>query len=163
MTREKEIFRLHPAGRLLRIGELAAQAHITVQTLRFYERQGLVPQAVRSASNYRLYPVASVQRVSLIKQAQSLGFSLKEIKRILARYDAGLPPHSLLCSLGQERLRSIQAEIARLEHVRDSLAGALRVWRSEPRPSDHADRSASRQPRATPPANARKASSLFVH
>jgi MerR family mercuric resistance operon transcriptional regulator len=63
----------------LTIGEVAKQARVQVETLRYYERTGLVAHPPRSASNYRLYPQETVRRVQFIKRAQELGFSLKEI------------------------------------------------------------------------------------
>jgi MerR family mercuric resistance operon transcriptional regulator len=68
----------------LTIGEVAAQAKVHSETLRYYERRGLVARPPRSASNYRRYPQDSVRRVRFIKRAQQLGFSLKEIKELLS-------------------------------------------------------------------------------
>ena len=68
----------------LTIGEVAKQAHVRIETLRYYERTGLVASPPRSESNYRLYPQETVRRVQFIKRAQELGFSLKEIMELLA-------------------------------------------------------------------------------
>src|SRR5499426_4184977 len=68
----------------LTIGEVAKQAQVGIETLRYYERTGLVARPPRSESNYRLYPQESVRRVQFIKRAQELGFSLKEIIDLLA-------------------------------------------------------------------------------
>ena len=65
------------------IGEVAKEAQVNIETMRYYERRGLVPKPPRSVSNYRLYPEDSVRRVRFIKRAQELGFSLKEIKDLL--------------------------------------------------------------------------------
>jgi MerR family transcriptional regulator, copper efflux regulator len=59
------------------IGEVAEQAKVYIETLRYYERRGLVARPPRSASNYRLYPEDVVRRVRFIRRAQELGFSLK--------------------------------------------------------------------------------------
>ena len=67
----------------LTIGAVAKQANVRVETLRYYERQGLVARPPRSRSNYRLYPADTVRRVQFIKRAQSLGFSLQEITELL--------------------------------------------------------------------------------
>jgi MerR family copper efflux transcriptional regulator len=66
------------------IGEVAKRAAVHIETLRYYERQGLVARPPRSRSNYRLYPEETVQRVQFIKRAQQLGFSLQEIQALLA-------------------------------------------------------------------------------
>ncbi len=68
----------------LTIGELAEQAKVHVETLRYYERRGLIEQPPRSASNYRLYPENAVRRVRFIKRAQELGFSLNDVKELLS-------------------------------------------------------------------------------
>jgi MerR family copper efflux transcriptional regulator len=65
-------------------GELAERAKVHVETLRNYERRGLLERPPRSASNYRLYPEDAVRRVRFIKRAQALGFSLKDIKELLS-------------------------------------------------------------------------------
>ena len=66
------------------IGELAKQARVHVETLRYYERRGLIPKPHRTISNYRVYSSENLRRVKFIKQAQGLGFSLNEIKKLLA-------------------------------------------------------------------------------
>jgi MerR family copper efflux transcriptional regulator len=68
----------------LTIGEVAAQAAVHIETLRYYERRGLVERPPRSASNYRLYPEDVVRRVRFIQRAQELGFSLNDIKELLS-------------------------------------------------------------------------------
>lgn len=68
----------------LKTGDLAKQAGVNVETLRFYERKGLLPRPPRRLSGYREYPVESVRRIRFIKRAQELGFSLKEIQELLA-------------------------------------------------------------------------------
>jgi MerR family copper efflux transcriptional regulator len=67
----------------LTIGEVAARAKVHVETLRYYERRGLLLKPPRSRSNYRLYPEDAVRRVRFIKRAQALGFSLNDIKELL--------------------------------------------------------------------------------
>jgi MerR family transcriptional regulator, copper efflux regulator len=68
----------------LTIGEVAAQAKVHIETLRYYERRGLVARPPLSASNYRQYPQDAVRRVQLIMRAQELGFSLNDIKELLS-------------------------------------------------------------------------------
>lgn len=74
----------------LRIGELAKEAGVNLETIRFYERKGLLPKPPRTQSGYRIFPSEAGRRMRFIKRAQDLGFSLKEIKELLAlRVDAG--------------------------------------------------------------------------
>lgn len=68
----------------LTIGQVAKAAHVNVETLRYYERRGLVPKPPRSASLYRHYPDDTVLRVQFVKHAQELGFSLQEIRGLLS-------------------------------------------------------------------------------
>ena len=67
----------------LTIGKVAKQAGVNVNTLRYYERQGVLAKPVRNGSNYRVYPEDTVLRVRFVKRAQELGFSLAEIKELL--------------------------------------------------------------------------------
>jgi DNA-binding transcriptional MerR regulator len=67
----------------LRIGEVATLADVNVQTLRYYERRGLLEEPVRRISGYRAYPPGAVQLIRFVKQAQGLGFSLDEIEEML--------------------------------------------------------------------------------
>ena len=66
-----------------RIGALAAAAGVTVDTLRFYEREGLLPRAVRTSGGFRLYPSKMAERLRFIKQARELGLSLREIRQLV--------------------------------------------------------------------------------
>ena len=67
----------------LLIGELARQAGVKADTVRFYEKQGLLSKPTRTAAGYRVYDEAALKQLRFIKQAQSLGFSLQEVHRIL--------------------------------------------------------------------------------
>lgn len=68
----------------LKIGEVAARAGVTVDALRYYERMKLLPRAPRTSGGFRLFTHEHIERVQFIKQAQELGFSLEEIKGLLA-------------------------------------------------------------------------------
>ena len=68
----------------LSIGEIARQGGVGVETVRFYERQGLLEKPSRSESGYRQYPTEAVSRLHFIKKAKEVGFSLKEIKELLS-------------------------------------------------------------------------------
>jgi MerR family transcriptional regulator, copper efflux regulator len=67
----------------LTVGELAKRCDVNAESIRFYEGKGLLPKPQRSASGYRMYSGETVQRLTFIKHAQTLGFSLKEIKELL--------------------------------------------------------------------------------
>jgi MerR family transcriptional regulator, copper efflux regulator len=98
----------------LTIGEVAKRAKVHVETLRYYERRGLLLKPPRSLSNYRLYPEGAVQRVRFIKRAQELGFSLKDIKELLSL--RGAPE----AECGEIRAHA-EAEIKDIDEKIDSL------------------------------------------
>ena len=78
--------------RPLLIGQLAKVAGVKPDTVRFYERSGLLPKPARTASEYRLYDEAALNQLRFIKKAQSLGFSLDEVRRILCLRGQGAAP-----------------------------------------------------------------------
>ncbi|MFF7943882.1 MerR family transcriptional regulator [Nocardia gamkensis] len=110
----------------LRTGELAAAAGVNAQTLRYYERRGLLAAPRRSLGGHRLYPEQSVTVLRVIKAAQRLGFTLDEVTELLAatRFgrrsaDAGLQARAAA------KLAEIDAKLAELTAVRDTLRAAL--------------------------------------
>lgn len=105
----------------LRTGELAQLAEVNIQTLRYYERQGLVPKAPRRPSGYRIYPVQTVQRVRFIKRAQQLGFSLREIKQLLALQDKTWASCEDVCALTRHKIEEIAANIRDLRKMQLAL------------------------------------------
>lgn len=105
----------------LKIGELAEQGQVNLQTIRYYEREGLLPKPPRLASGYRVFSSDAVRRVRFIKRAQELGFSLKEIKELLSiRFD----PESD-CSgvrkLARAKVVDIEQKIRTLQAMRKVL------------------------------------------
>ena len=91
----------------LTIGALAKEADVNLQTIRYYEREGLLPEPPRRPSGYRMFSNEDVQRVRFIKSAQELGFSLKEIKELLAlRVDANTS-----CAEVRERAKAKIADV----------------------------------------------------
>ena len=69
---------------MLTIGKLAKQANVTIETIRYYQRRGLLIEPDKPASGYRQYPVATIARIHFIKRAQQSGFTLKEISELLS-------------------------------------------------------------------------------
>lgn len=78
-------------AQFLRIGQLAKKAGVNVQTIRFYEREGLLAPPARTASGYRAYTVSDLERVRVIRTCQRMGFTLKDVKVVLE-------PHQVLAS-----------------------------------------------------------------
>lgn len=102
----------------MRIGDLAAITGVSTQTLRFYEREGLIPIPGRQSNGYRFYDDAVTSRVGFIRAAQTAGLSLADIAGVLALREDGQIPcshvHSLLTAKLEE-VRARQEELARLE------------------------------------------------
>jgi len=114
-----------------KVGELAERAGVGVQTLHYYERLGLLPKPDRSASNYRLYPADAIRRVQFIKKAQSLGFTLEEIKEILGLRGQGRAPCRCVADVGKKHLQELDARIAALQKFRRELAAVVPKWEKE--------------------------------
>lgn len=123
----------------MQIGNLAKQAGVTVQTVRFYERRGLLPNPQRKDSGYRLYGEDDLHRLRFIRQAKALGFSLDEIKDFLRTRTRGLCPCSDVIKVGEQHLRDIEQQIAKLERFRDELRRAVRNWKKSGQQTIQAD------------------------
>src|SRR5215471_6263204 len=111
----------------LRPGELARLAGVSVDTLRHYERKGLLSPR-RAANRYREYPVEAVDRVRLVRRALSIGFGLDDLARILKERDNGGAPCRHVRQLAQSKLAEIERLIEELGVVRDDLRRALEDW-----------------------------------
>ncbi len=111
----------------LTIGKLARAAEVSTDTVRFYERCSLLPPPERTASNYRLYPEKSILRLKFIKRAKALGFTLSEIKELLAlRHDPGANKEEVK-ALTEDKIEDIKQRIADLQRILatlEHLAGA---------------------------------------
>lgn len=106
---------------LIKSGELAKQAGVNPETLRYYEREGLLPEPERTESGYRLYAQDDVNQVQFIKRAQELGFSLKEIKELLAlRLDSNSSAAEVK-KLTQEKIQDIDQKIQSLQAMKKIL------------------------------------------
>jgi MerR family transcriptional regulator, copper efflux regulator len=113
----------------LTIGRLAREAGVAIDTIRFYERQGLVPLPARSEAGYRLYPAAMVTRLRFIRRAKELGFSLKEIKELLAMRLDPLSTCAEVKNQAEGKIMEIEARIADLLRIKTALARLASVCR----------------------------------
>src|SRR5215471_12365915 len=112
-------------ARTLKIGELAAISEVSVETLRFYERQGLLDATNRTASGYRLYGVDAIDRLEFIKRAQILGLTLAEIAEIISEKRAGHSPCAHVRSIVRRRLEEVDRRVKEMKEYRKELAAAL--------------------------------------
>lgn len=112
-------------GAPLRIGELARQTGVTPETLRYYERLGLVTPLHRTPAGYRLYDPSAVRQVGFVHQAQTLGLTLAEVREVVRTAAAGARPCAEVRAMLRGHLRAVDARIAALRSLRRTLARAL--------------------------------------
>lgn len=106
----------------LTVGKLAKRTGVAVETLRYYERRGLLPQAERTASGYRLFRPEAVQRLRFIRRAQALGFSLDEIAELLSLSDDPGRSAAAVKALTRSKIDDIEARIRDLQRMKRALA-----------------------------------------
>ncbi|MEU4393015.1 MerR family transcriptional regulator [Kribbella sp. NPDC023855] len=110
----------------MRSGQLAAAAGVNLQTLRYYERRGLLPEPARTLGGHRTYPEDAVTRLRVIKVAQRLGFTLTEIADLLAvSSHRGMHSHAGLQAQAATKLAAIEARIADLTEIANTLREAI--------------------------------------
>jgi DNA-binding transcriptional MerR regulator len=112
----------------LKIGELARRTGVSVDTIRHYERVGLLPQTARSTGGYRLFPPSTEQRVLLIRHAVALGFSLVQLKGFLRVRQTGGAPCLDVRATAARILEGVEQQIASLTQSRDALRALLGDW-----------------------------------
>jgi MerR family mercuric resistance operon transcriptional regulator len=110
----------------LRSGQVAEAAGVNLQTLRYYERRGLLAAPDRTLGGHRLYPAEAVTVLRVIKAAQRLGFSLQEVAELIdvGAHRHGRQPHGLHAG-ARQKLSEVEARIADLTIVRDTLRAAI--------------------------------------
>jgi len=105
----------------LKIGQVAANAGLPAQTIRYYERQGLLPKPARMSNGYRGYAPNVVDRLRFIRRAKNFGFSLKEIRDLLGVLDDANAGAGDIKQRAQRKLAQIEAEIADLQRIHAAL------------------------------------------
>jgi DNA-binding transcriptional MerR regulator len=103
------------------IGDLATRAALPAKTIRFYEQAGLLPQPPRTQGGYRDYPPGTLDRLAFIRHAQAAGFTLADIRGVLAIRDSGQAPCEHVSALISENLAQVERRIAELSRTRDAL------------------------------------------
>jgi DNA-binding transcriptional MerR regulator len=115
-------------GAWLRIGEVAAAAGVSADTVRYYERRGLLPTAARTGAGYRQYSPGAIERVRLVRSAVQFGFSLDELSPFLTARDAGGTPCRGVRAAAEAMLDRAERQVAELIDARDYLRRTLRDW-----------------------------------
>lgn len=113
---------------VLKIGEVSKRSGIGIEALRFYEKSGLLDKPERTDSGYRMYDAKVLERLAFIKQAQVLGFSLEEIKRLIDERRAGQSPCAEVRELVRLRLQELDERMQEMQHYRQDLATMLARW-----------------------------------
>jgi DNA-binding transcriptional MerR regulator len=112
----------------LTIGEVAARTGETRDTIRYYERVGLVPKPIRTEAGYRQYREGIVNRLALIRNAQRFGFSLRDIARFLGVRDGGGKPCHDVRAAAQRMLEAADQQIADMLETRKRMKATLKNW-----------------------------------
>jgi len=112
----------------MRSGELAQLSGVSTDTLRHYERIGVLAKAPRTKSGYRQYPPSALDRVRLVRRAISVGFTLEELARVLRIRDKGGAPCRQVRDLALSKLEEVAHRLEELVLVRDHLQMLLKDW-----------------------------------
>jgi MerR family copper efflux transcriptional regulator len=106
----------------LTIGQLAKKANVNLETIRYYERRGLIPEPPRNKSGHREYSIEEVKRTEFIKRSQALGFSLKEISELLSlRVEPGRTCGDVKARI-EAKIEDIEKRIMDLEQIGKALS-----------------------------------------
>jgi len=109
-------------------GQLGAAAGVSPDTIRHYERLGILKKPLRSEGGYRLYDPSAIARVHTIRSAVKAGFSLAELSGIFRERDAGGAPCHRVAALAAEKIESLKREIRELIELKDWLASTASTW-----------------------------------
>ena len=105
----------------MKIGELAKRTDVPIDTVRYYEREGLIPPPIRRASGYRDYVDADVDRLRFMRRAKGLGFTLHEIRELLSLTAMSGDDMAALNAQTQAKLRDVEERIHSLTRIREAL------------------------------------------
>jgi MerR family transcriptional regulator, copper efflux regulator len=120
----------------LTIGQLAKLGQVNLETIRFYEREGLLPEPPRSRSGYRAFPEGAVRQLRFIKRAQELGFSLAEIRQLLALKAEPNGDCAKVCRQAREKLLEVDQKIHHLQAMKRGLQRLTRACSGNRRMSE---------------------------
>ncbi len=112
---------------LLTIGRLARAVGVNLETVRYYERRGLLPKPPRSGSGYRLFPVEAKHRLRFIRRAQELGFSLGEIRELLSLRTVPTAKSADVRRRAQAKITDIEAKIRSLQSMKKALCELMQT------------------------------------
>jgi DNA-binding transcriptional MerR regulator len=114
-----------------RIGQVAHETGVSIDTIRFYEKQGLLKRSPRTEGGFRLFGANDIERLKFVRKAQELGFSLNEIRELLVLKAEHLPACSHVKELLELKLTAVGQKINELQALERSLKRALRKCKQE--------------------------------
>ena len=126
--REARVVGEEEGRRMLKIGEVSRRSGVGVEALRFYEKSGLLERPSRTYSGYRVYGDEVLERLAFIKQAQALGFSLDEVRRIVEDARRGESPCEEVREIVRRRLSELDERLRDLRRQREELQHTLAEW-----------------------------------
>ena len=126
--RPREVSVALEGGAILSPSELARLTGVSTDTLRHYERKGVLGIPARSQGGYRLYPPEAVGRVQLVRRALAIGFTLHDLAAVLSQRDRGGAPCRSVRALVAQRLAELETRLSDLAELRDELRVLLRDW-----------------------------------
>jgi len=116
----------------VKVKDLAQAAGVTPDTVRFYTREGLLRPTRNPDNNYQQFDADDLRRLRFARKARQLGFSLPEIRSILAQADDHHSPCPMVREVFEQRLAQVEQDIRELQQLRQRMQSALRVWRDMP-------------------------------
>lgn len=114
-----------------RIGQVAHETGLSVDTIRFYEKQGLLKRSPRTEGGFRLFGLGDIETLKFVRKAQELGFSLNEIRELLILRSDHVPACSHVKELLDQKLMAVAQKITELQRLEQSLKRALQKCKRE--------------------------------
>src|SRR5258708_39554492 len=114
-----------------RIGQVAQQTGLSIDTIRFYEKQGLLKRSPRTEGGFRLFAISDIETLRFVRRAQELGFSLNEIRDLLILRSDHVPACSHVKDLLDQKLIAVEQKITELQNLERSLKRALQKCKRE--------------------------------
>ena len=113
----------------LQIGEVSKKSGMSIDTIRYYEKESLLKPPIRSGGGFRIYPPETVDQLVFIRKAQEMGLTLKEIKKILCCGDKGLEPCcDLTVELFTAKIKELEGKIGEIQKMKKKLKKVLGGW-----------------------------------
>ena len=112
----------------MRIGEVASRVGVSPDTLRYYERKGVLPTPHRTQAGYRVYPAESVERIGFVRNALRFGFTVKQMASFMASRESGRPPCREVRATAGRMLAEMDRQITELREARAAIRRVLAGW-----------------------------------